>query len=107
MTGEERICGAVMPDRLWLVDMGSGDISWSAERNPHGEEPLEAVDYVRLASTQPAPTLPSIDALAIAIDPRLAGSDLSPPYAESSRIGTALAAAERVQALLQDTGAEA
>lgn len=49
----ETICGAPMPDRLWLVDMGSGDATWSAERNPDGEEPLEAVEYVRLAA-QPA-----------------------------------------------------
>ena len=46
----ETICGAPMPDRLWLVDMGSGDVSWTAEREPDGEAPLEAVEYVRLAA---------------------------------------------------------
>lgn len=46
----ETICGVPMPDRLWLVDMGSGDISWSAERKPDGDDPLEAVEYVRVGA---------------------------------------------------------
>lgn len=56
--GVETICGAPMPDRLWLVDMGSGDVSWSGERNPDGEQPLEAVEYVRAALSASTPDMP-------------------------------------------------
>lgn len=36
-----------VPDRLWLLDLGSGDIVWSAERDPDGEQ-VDAVEYVRV-----------------------------------------------------------
>lgn len=45
----ETICGSPMPDRLWLHDMGAGDIEWSCEATPDGETPLESVEYIRRA----------------------------------------------------------
>ena len=62
----ETICGAPMPDRLWLVDMGCGEVSWTAEREPDGEAPLEAVEYVRLAA-RPAPAEDAVERVARAL----------------------------------------
>jgi hypothetical protein len=45
----ERIRGNIMPDRIWLVDMDADEVQWSGEREPNGDDPLEAVEYVRAA----------------------------------------------------------
>jgi hypothetical protein len=93
----ETICGAPMPDRLWLVDMGCGDVSWTAQREPDGEAPLEAVEYVRLAA-RPAPAEDAVEIATAAAFEALHGAKADPfeqpeawAYAES--IATAVLAA--------------
>jgi hypothetical protein len=63
MPNTESLCGNYAPDRIWLLDMGSGDVEWSGEPEPDGERPLEAVAYVRVASlpTPVADTRPISD----------------------------------------------
>lgn len=39
-----------VPSRIWLMDLGGGDIVWSAERDPDGEQ-VDAVEYVRVGQS--------------------------------------------------------
>jgi hypothetical protein len=66
-TSLEQPLSQPVPDRLWLLDLGSGDIVWSAERDPDGEQ-VDAVEYVR-ASTQET----TIAELVAALEGLLAG----------------------------------
>jgi hypothetical protein len=40
------ICGVEMPKRIWLLDEGSGDVTWCNDPDPSGDT-AEAVEYVR------------------------------------------------------------
>lgn len=51
--GAEAINDEVMPDRIWLVDRGSGDIEWSAQEDWE-DDPVGQVAYVRAALRTPA-----------------------------------------------------
>ena len=43
---EQPLCNEV-PDRIYLMDLGSGDIAWCDDPDPSGENDV-AVEYVRV-----------------------------------------------------------
>lgn len=40
------INGWKMPDRIWLMDLGCGDVTWCEDPDPDGEQ-VDSVEYVR------------------------------------------------------------
>lgn len=46
----QTINGWTVPDRIWLMDLGCGDVTWCEDPDPDGEQ-VDSVEYVRAALT--------------------------------------------------------
>lgn len=45
-TASPTINGYIAPKRIWLMDLGCGEITWCEDQNPDGEQ-ADAIEYVR------------------------------------------------------------
>jgi hypothetical protein len=57
------INGWTPPERIWLHDLGCGEVSWCEDPDPDGEQ-IEAVEYIRADALERAPLGPVGDDLA-------------------------------------------